>query len=208
MIRKFKNLFYRIRHGTLFEALQYRLESVGINVSPYYWVQEGLSIDDIAEPQGNFESYLFEFFGHEEIKTIVESKIWKRSEEELLSRLQDGKECFGAKYGEEIVAFMWIDFKESNCKWNKFPLKDNEAYLYEMFTMKPFRGKGIAPYLRYRSYQVLKDLGRDKLYSYSDFFNSPAINFKKKLNVKFLKLGLYIELYKKYHWNWTIKNYS
>ena len=177
-------------------------------MSPYYWIQEGLNIDDMLVPQGNFESYSFEFFGPKEIKAIVESKAWKRSEEELLSRLKGGKECFGAKYQGEIVAFMWIDFKESICKWNRFLLKDNEAYLFDMYTMKPFRGKGIAPYLRYRSYKILKDLGRDKLYSYSDLFNSPAINFKKKLNAKVLKLGLYIELYKKYHWNWIIKNYA
>ena len=50
-------------------------------------------------------------------------------------------------------------------------------------------------------------MGRVKCYSYSDLFNTPSIRFKKKLNAKILELGLYVELFKKYHWNWTIKRY-
>ena len=208
MIRKFKNLFYRFRYRTVFEALQYRLESIGISVSPYYWIREGLNDNSLPEFQNNLESYSFEFFGPEEIKAIVESKAWKYSEEQLLSWLKEGKKCFGAKYHGQIAAFMWIDFNNSNCKWHRFPLKDDEAYLFDMYTMKPFRGKGVAPYLRYQSYKILKDMGRYKCYSYSDFFNSPSIKFKKKLNANFLKIGLYIELFKKYRWNWIIKNYN
>jgi hypothetical protein len=49
-------------------------------------------------------------------------------------------------------------------------------------------------------------MGRDKCYSYSDFFNRPSIEFKKKLDAKCLKVGLYIELLKKYGWNWIIRD--
>jgi len=205
VIRKFKNLFHRFRYGTLFEAIQYRLESTGISVSPYYWIQEGLTGDTIPESQGNFEGYSFEFFGLDEIKSIVESQAWKYSEEQLVSWLKDDKKCFGAKFQGQIAAFMWIDLAESNCKWHRFPLKDDEAYLFDMYTMKRFRGKGMAPYLRYQSYKILKDMGRDKYYSYSDFFNSPSIKFKKKLNAKYLKLGLYIQLFERYRLHWIIK---
>jgi len=205
MIQKFKNILGRIRYGTLFEAIQYRLEPIGISVSPYYWIQEGLNDDATSEFQRKFEGYSFEFFGMDELKSIVESKAWKYSEEQLVSWLKDGKKCFGAKFQGQIAAFMWIDLNESNCKWYKFPLKDDEAYLFDMYTMRPFRGKGIAPYLRYQGYKILKDMGRDTCYSYSDIFNSPSIKFKKKLNAKFLRIGLYIELFRKYHWNWVIK---
>ena len=208
MIQRFKNLLGRIRYGTLFEAIQYRLESIGISLSPYYWIQEGLTGDTIPDSKGNFEGYSFEFFGLDEIKSIVESKAWKYSEEQLVSWLKDGKKCLGAKFQGQIAAFMWIDLAESNCKWYRFPLKDNEAYLFDMYTMKSFRGKGIAPYLRYQSYKVLKDMGRSKCYSYSDFLNAPSIKFKKKLNAKFLKTGLYIQLFRRYHWNWIIKSYK
>lgn len=207
MIRKLRrNLIERLRYGTLFEALQYRLASVGIIIAPYYWIQEGLN--DIAPPpiQTGFDDYTFDFFGPDEIKLIAASKTWDYSEDKLLARLKTGWKCFGAKYRGEIVAFMWIAFDEWFIKKHRVKLSNNEAYLLEMYTMKPYRGRGVAPYLRYQSYRFLKETGRDRFFSYSDFFNHPSIRFKQKLDAQFLKIGLYVELFNKYHWNWIIKN--
>ena len=206
MIRKLRNLIERLRYGTLFEALQYRLASVGIIIAPYYWIQEGLN--DIAPSpiQTDFADYTFDFFGPDEIKLIVASKTWNYSEDKLLARLKTGWKCFGAKYRGEIAAFMWIAFDEWCIKKHRVKLSNNEAYLLDMYTVKPFRGRGIAPYLRYQSYRFLKKTGKDRLFSYSDYFNNPSIRFKKKLNARFLKIGLYVELFNKYHWNWIIKD--
>jgi GNAT superfamily N-acetyltransferase len=180
---------------------------MGIIIAPYYWIQEGLPDVTYPELQDPLEGFSFEAFGQNEIKAIAASKAWNYSEGELLSWLNKGKKCIGAKYQGEIAAFMWIDCDECNWQNIKFRLKENEAYLFDMFTMKPFRGKGIAPYLRYQSYKMLRAMGRDTMYSYSDYLNIPSINFKKKLNAQFLKVGLYIEFFKKYHWNVILKTY-
>lgn len=206
MIHKLRNLIDRWRYGTLFEALQYRLESVGIVIAPYYWIQEGAEDIDLSQMPGGFEDYSFDFFGPDEIQQILASKTWNYTEDKLSARLKKGEKCFGAKYRGEIVAFMWMDFDEWFIKKHRVKLNKNEAYLLDMYTMKPFRGKGIAPYLRYRSYQFLKEAGMERLFSYSDFFNSPSIRFKKKLNARFLKFGLYVELFNRYHWNWILKD--
>jgi hypothetical protein len=87
-------------------------------------------------------------------------------------------------------------------------LKDDEAYLTYMFTMDSFRGKNLAPYLRYKSYEILKHMGRNKIYSVSVLFNSSAIRYKEKLNAKNLKLLLYIELFKRLKWSFTLKTYK
>ena len=79
---------------------------------------------------------------------------------------------------------MWINIKERGFKETIIQLKSDEAYLWNMYTMESFRGMNIAPYLRYKSYEVLKGMGRDKLYSISEYFNTPAIKFKLKLNAK------------------------
>jgi hypothetical protein len=76
-----------------------------------------------------------------------------------------------------------------------------------MYTRDSYRGKNLAPYLRYKSYEMLKQIGRDKLYSVSDYFNSPAVKFKKKLNTKKIKLILFIQLFNKLHWTFTLKSY-
>jgi GNAT superfamily N-acetyltransferase len=111
-----------------------------------------------------------------------------------------GNQCISTRYKEQLAAFMWIDLRESNCKWYRFPLKGDEAYLFDMFTLKAFRGKGIAPYLRYKSYEILKQMGRTRCYSYTDSFNQAAIKFKKKLNAKTLKTGIYFAVSKNYRW--------
>jgi hypothetical protein len=73
--------------------------------------------------------------------------------------------------------------------------------------MESHRGKNLAPYLRYKSYEILKELGRDKIYSASDSFNSPAIRFKEKLNAKKLKLILFVKIFNRIQWSFTLKSY-
>lgn len=206
MVRALRSFLDRLKYGTLFEALQFRLESMGIVIAPYYWIQEGTNDLDRLQIKNDFNDYTFGFFGPDELKLIAASEAWGHSEDDLLARLKDGEKCFGAKYHDEIAAFMWIDLEKWFIKRHGMKLGGNEAYLFEMYTMKPFRGRGIAPYLRYQSYRFLKEIGRDRLFSYSDYFNHPSIRFKQKLNARFLKICIYIELFNKYHWNWILKD--
>jgi hypothetical protein len=43
---------------------------------------------------------------------------------------------------------------------------------------------------------MLKESGRDVIYSISDSFNSPAIKFKEKLNAERVKEMLYVRFFK------------
>lgn len=198
---KVANLSDRLRHGTVLEAFQYRLGRFGIVVAPYHWVQEGEDLGPLEKLYDTKEGFTFSQFGREEIKAIAAGNSWAYTEEELLAWLGQGRRCIGATFRGEIAAFMWIDCDECNCRYFRFKLEPNEAYLFDMFTMKPYRGRGLAPFLRYQGYKILRGLGRDTLYSYSDCFNAPSINFKKKLNARFLKTGLYLELFGRHRWN-------
>jgi hypothetical protein len=174
---------------------------MGMDFAPFYWVQEGIYEGSPIVFNSYFSEYRCELLRPEDIPNLLELTIWPEySGRSLTSMFEDGKICISAKYGDQIAAFMWIDLEQSNCKWYRFPLKKNEAYLFDMFTLKAFRGKGVAPYLRYKSYEILKDMGRYKCYSYSDSFNKAAIKFKRKLNARFLKVGIYLTLSRKYRW--------
>ncbi|WP_297691011.1 hypothetical protein, partial [uncultured Eudoraea sp.] len=89
-----------------------------------------------------------------------------------------------------------------------FDLKENEAYLFHMYTFEAHRGKNLAPYLRYQSYLMLKDLGRDRIYSITQFFNKSSKRFKRKLNSKDLQLFMNIILFKKFHYHFLLKTYD
>jgi hypothetical protein len=203
-----KKIQTKVRYGlTMFNINNLILKKIGITFTPYILFQEGINFSEITEFKRLPSEYSFELLGPEDMKIIGTLDIGF-SEEELLTRLCAGENCIGLKHNNEIAAFMWINFKEySGYSSTPTHLKNNEAYLRFMYTVKSYRGKNLAPYLRYKSYETLNESGRDVLYSISDYFNSPAVKFKKKLNAKKLKIMLYIKLSHKLSWNFTLKSF-
>jgi hypothetical protein len=202
-----KKIHHRFRYGLALQTSSSHLLRIGIEISPYYLFQEGIYVKEIPEIKGIAADYSIEFLGPEVMKIIEAINFVGFSEQKLISFLDAGQKCIGIKHKNEIVAFMWINFTEVSYKSTVIHLKSNEAYLWFMNTIESYKGKNLAPYLRYKSYEILKAMGRDKLYSISDYFNSPAVKFKKKLNAKKLKLILEIKLFKKSHWCFTLKSY-
>jgi GNAT superfamily N-acetyltransferase len=125
----------------------------------------------------------------------------------MLEKLEKGQKCFGMKHRGDIVAFMWFVFDEFILKPGDPKLNEYEVYLSDMYTMREFRGRGVAPYLRYQSYKVLKEMDKTSFYSVTDFFNKSAIHFKQKLNAKYLSLNFCCEFFRKFHWQFTIRKY-
>jgi hypothetical protein len=121
--------------------------------------------------------------------------------EVLLTRLKQGKMCFGAKHRGQIVAFSWCDLESFFFKGLPFKLRDDEAFLFDAHTLEAFRGRAIAPYLRYQQYKELAGLGRHKLYSISGRYNASWLKFKRKLNARLIGAGLLIELFDKWHFS-------
>ncbi|MGB5203659.1 MAG: hypothetical protein WBN63_05670 [Eudoraea sp.] len=103
---------------------------------------------------------------------------------------------------------MIIELNDFNYRHKTFNLKENEAYLFDMYTFEAHRGKNLAPYLRYQSYLMLKDIGRDKIYSITQYFNKSSKRFKKKLNARNLQLYINIIIFKKYQHHFVLRSYN
>ena len=205
-----KYILAKFKYSPFIRVVQDGLTKIGIRISPYYIVLEGLFDESMPHLERGFNEYDIGFLRTEDMKeiSILPGPDRTFSEEDLLLRLKDGKKCLGLKYRGKIVAFTWYDLKEYNFNGYKFSLKENEAYLFDAYTLMSFRGKGIAPYMRYQCYKKLAKLGRYRLYSVSICFNAPSIRFKKKLNAKILELALYVELFKKWNFNSRLKRYK
>jgi hypothetical protein len=182
-----------------------RLSDWGFEIRPYYLYREGLFGNEAKDFGSRFADYQTVFLTLEDMALIAGIDGRTQVETILRERLERGQKCLAIKDQGQIAAFTWINLKESDYKPCRFLLQSNEAYLYDAHTVKAFRGKGLAPYLRLRCYEALEKMGRETFYSFSDAFNFPAIKFKKKLNARSLKLGLYILLFKRYFWSWTLK---
>ena len=188
-------------------VLRRRLQQV-LKITPFYLHKEGIFRDDWQSIANDFDQYEINFLSYEDMKEIAAlSRDDWASEEKLLARLKNGHKCFGAKYQGKIAAFTWSHFERCGAPEYRFPLKRNEAYLWDAFTLPSFRGKGIAPYLRLKFYKELQKLGCDTFYSITFCSNKPAVRFKEKLNAKILMLAIHIRLLEKWSWSWKIKNY-
>ncbi|MFC1603516.1 GNAT family N-acetyltransferase [Planctomycetota bacterium] len=205
--RKIESFLYLVRHKMLMQHLLYYLSRAGIKITLFFWIEESIGYSPEVELKDNIENYSFEFLRPDKMKDISWLKA-KQSIEEKVKRLEDGSKCLGVKYKGEIIGYTWAELCKCSDVFYKTELKSNEAYLRDMHISRSFRGKNIAPHLRIECYKALISMGYDTCYSISDYFNTPSIKFKKKLNAKFLNMSLYVNLFKKFSWNWKLKEYT
>jgi len=203
----FRNLWSKLRYSNFLRLFFDALARLGVRIAPYYLFLEIISSENILERPSGFEDYEMNFWGPEEMKQMALIPGRKFSEKFLVQRLKDGQKCIGLKKDNTLAAFSWCNLKEISVKWNLSPLKKDEAYLFDAYTLLDYRGKGIAPFLRFHLYRELQKLGRTKLYSYSDYFNTSAVRFKQKLDAKKMKLFLVINFFDKWYFSFLLKNF-
>ena len=185
--------------GVLFDALA----KIGIKIVPYYLLLEKLPEDGLQHLESGFEDYSVTLLGPEDMKVIARIPERNVSEEELLQRLQRGMICLGVKQEEQLVAFTWADLHECHYQGYRFPLEEDEGYLFDAHTLMAFRGKRIAPYMRYKLYKEQASSGRTRLYSISNRLHRSSVKFKMRLNAEIIDRGIHIELFGK--WNFITK---
>jgi len=202
-IRRFWNV---VKNGMFLFGIKNRLSRIGIEIMPYYWVQE--EIEECIEPQikGENTEFTTKELSLEEI-IFISQDIENLQLDMLEKEYRECALCLGLEHNNEIAAYMFIRFDDVNFKDQLFKLKNNEAYLTSMWTFHAFRGRNLAPYLRYKSYQFLKENGRDTKYSISEYFNKSTIKFKSKLNSKHLRLYIYFDLFGKWKRTYLLKSY-
>lgn len=208
-----KKKFYRLywiwnilRNGLFFHGVRNRLAKIGVDMMPYYWVLEGGEDIDPPKIRGDESGFKISYLNESEL-AYIQNSISGIAHKDLLKYFNEGQICIGLKHYDEIAAYMFIKRGDFTFRGRTFKLEENEAYLCNMYTFESYRGKNLAPYLRYHSYTLVKELGIEKNYSVSEYFNKSTIKFKNKLKSRPLKLFLSIILFKKRHKNYLLKSY-
>ena len=206
-----KKATQKIRYGMVIFYLLDRLKPIGLTVKPYFLEREFcIPTSDLQmniTPRIN--SLSTDFLETREIESIIEHPERNTFMESynMLDRISDGCLCFGVKHEREIIAYTWCDLKRCNHKPLQFDLKKTEAYLFDMYTFKAYRGKNIAPYMRHQLYSHLKEMGRTDFFSISEAFNNASIRFKRKLGARPIKLYLYLKAGKFFERNILLRRY-
>jgi len=186
----------------------YRTVSSLIQLLPYYIV-EGFYEDvvDLDFPL-EMENSEFGLLTRDDMVFLGNHEESYLSTEELLRLLENGCLCFAVKYKGEIAAYSWCNLSHFQYKGKIVSLNQNEAYLFDARTYKPFRGKNLAPYLRHEFCKLLNKRGIERFISISLWSDSASIKFKKKLGHKPIQLFLYVCLLRKFHIHFRLRNMS
>lgn len=201
------NLVLFLQENAVLRFIYHRLSWI-VRIVPYYLMRECLGDEDkvILKPQ--LQSLDVEFLSLPEIKTIAKHPEVLEQEEELVKRYEDGCLCLGIKHEGEIAAYTWCDPRYFQFKKVRYKLKENEAYLFDIRTFKAYRGKNLAPYLRYQLYKHLAAQGYSIFYSITAMLHTSSIRFKLKLGAKRLKIYVYVCFINTFFLNIPLKTFK
>lgn len=183
------HLLERFRHEPKSQLLLDALGRLGVVIQPFYLFEETFPTGPMPELAPGLRDAEVRQLGPDDMKAVA-AVPWRGLDEAVFrQRLRQGNGCLGLYDDGVLAAFTWYDLRECNYEGWRFPLREDEAYLFDAFTLSPWRGQGVAPYLRYKSYSLLAEAGRKRFLSVSIRANRAAIRFKQKLGGRIVAKG-------------------
>ena len=201
------NLVLLIKENALLGAL-YRGLSALVEVVPYQLYREYPAATAGLSLKPKLDGFDVLFLDPVEAVALARHPEVPESADVLHARIEDGCLCLALKVEGRVVAYTWCNLRK--CDYDgrlDFPLKDDEAYLFDARTFQACRGRSVAPFLRDQMYRKLADMGRSRLFSTTSCFNSSARRFKEKLRAKPVRLYVYIGLLGRFRINIFIRRY-
>lgn len=193
-------------HGLFLYTTRNLLSRIGIDIHPYWIEKEDLSLCTNSISITNPQDYNISTLGYPELKKLADSIKWVAP---AIPKYEAGNyRVIGLFQGSSLAAFTMAQFDHFEFKGKRFKLKSNEAYLENMYTFEDYRGKNLAPYLRYQCYLFLLEEGKNQFYSITQYFNKSSLKFKAKLKAEHLVLWLHIGLFKRFRRNFLLKKYT
>ena len=171
------------------------LSKLGIRIEPFDLFLEGLDRGERPARPGWLEGGSVNFLAREDMTELARMPGRDFSQDELEGRLRSGQLCLGVRHQEKIIAFTWCHLTECRIETHRlFELSADEASLFDAYTLADYRGRNLAPWMRYRCYEEMAKLGRQCCFSVTIIFNTPAVRFKEKLGARVIGKGVYVEL--------------
>jgi hypothetical protein len=114
----------------------------------------------------------------------------------LLDRLKAGHCCFLAEKGTKILGYVWIAFKELDCRdFNrKMVLEENEAVFYDGYVASSHRGKSIGSENNVKAIQHMRANGYKTVYVFVDSFNKISRRASEKSGGKIIGTIIYLRI--------------
>lgn len=194
-----------IRHGLLLQTLLDLLRRLGLEITPYYLVEESLDWLPPDPPETQVPDLIMCLLEPADAAAVAAMPEGDLTEAEARGRLEQGLWGFGAWSRGELIAFAWAHLRELDFEPCRRRLAEDEAYLFGAKTSRRCRGMNLHPVLRREMYARLAERGRTRLISISYALNRPAVRFKQKLGARFTRLCLSTSVRGRCRRNWLIR---
>jgi len=192
------------RSGDL-PGIRWRLARVGIGIRPFLVVREGAP-SSFAGPTID-PRFSCGFVGTDDIPELVRVRPGVDAAK-CEERLRGGLLCYAVKDGSRIVCMTWCDLEKFNFETYHRRLGDREVYLFGAYTDPAYRGQNLAPFMRMKCYGALRAMGRDSFFSTTEYFNTAARRFKKKLGAVDESLHLHVGILGWFSHTFTLRRYT
>lgn len=203
-----KRLTGRLRYGLLTQEILGRLSRLGLRFVPYTIVDE--SAGALVDYEGEDSDSVMRPLDAGEMHRVANMPHRKQNAEDVLSRLSHA-ECFGAFVGDTLAGYTWSRYDRiarSQGRIQLHRLVPGEAYLFDMYVDKQFRGMSLAPHLRHRLFRHLAEQGIHRFYSISDYFNRSSRRFKDKLGAREIELRIGVRVWSLIDADFLLRRYE
>jgi len=108
---------------------------------------------DAPEKPEQMQGVSFSIAGEEEFEAMIQHPE-ALSKSLYLRRISNGDICYCLKQNDELVSYNWIRFTSccAHCGrrvgFEFIPLEKNQAFTYDFYTYKKYRGTGLGGYLK------------------------------------------------------------
>jgi hypothetical protein len=153
-----------------------RLNYKSLQSHNYVVRYESRSSDPLPAPEIELEIRQITASDNPEIDELTDLDEWKIPKRITLKKLEEGWLCYIAKHKGRIVGINWVvleSFDELYFR-RQFNLSPNETYHLRGWCIKPFRGKGVMPFLlRHNCDETALKYGKTIAYGYVVTSNKP-----------------------------------
>jgi GNAT superfamily N-acetyltransferase len=205
-----QDLYHKIRYSDPPRLLFDLLSKFHISIFPFnlycFIIETEISFPP-SPPE--LREYHCELLGRESLESLAAVPRKGDMRKEFGKRFAAGENCFGILKEDEIAGYCWFNRKECTSTVYNFALDSElEIYLYDVYVVPKYRGRGICPYLITQFYPWLQSKGINKVYATISLFNNPSngltVNYRQETLVKML----YVSIFDIYERTFLLKRYK
>jgi RimJ/RimL family protein N-acetyltransferase len=178
----------RLRYGTFLQEASDRVARLGLQITPYYVVEEApLDRPELDELDADLD---VRFLGHSEVDLVAAFPARPRAPERVRALLEEAR-CLGIFVSGQLAGYTWARFDaipRLRSDQTLYRLQPNEAYLFDAFIDRAHRGRRLAPLMRHHMHKALAAEGYRRFYSITVRLNTASRRFKARLGATELEL--------------------